>query len=130
MQYWCGLYQLFCLVIGNKYYLTRGRCACLPSIQENPLRLMTYDAYPSYPSINDPEVASFCQKVNAQLIPYRTRKGIFARDWEMMSEPSQPENIWQDANGAWNCSILWNYIVPACLRLPQFVSASILNLPS
>ena len=47
-----------------------------------------------------PKVGQFCEKVNAQLTLYRTKKGTFAREWVMASAEKMPAYLWWDANGA------------------------------
>ena len=74
--------------------------ARLAFLGDDPSRLKSYEAYPTYPTIDDSGVSAFCQKVNEQLTIYRGRKGTFARKWVMDSAAQQPAYLWWDANGA------------------------------
>ena len=69
-------------------------------IGNDPSHLASYDAFPDYPDAKDPDVKSFCEKVNAQLVLYRTKKGVFSREWVMESARNQPAYLWWDATGA------------------------------
>jgi hypothetical protein len=90
-------------------------------IDNEPANLASYDKFPTYPSANEPKVSEFCQKVNAQITLYRTKKGTFARSWVMASAEKDPAYLWWDANGS-SCPEL-QYV--ARLVLSQPASASI-----
>ncbi|KAL1503736.1 hypothetical protein AB1Y20_012207 [Prymnesium parvum] len=87
------------------------------AIGDDPTKLSTYDAYPTYPSTADEAVSSFCAKVNMQLALYRTKKGIFARQWVVDSATTQPAYMWWDANGA------------SCVEL-QYMARLVLSQPA
>jgi len=95
--------------------------ARLEFVKDDPDKLASYDKFPTYPSAADPKVGQFCEKVNAQLTLYRTKKGTFARAWIMASAEQMPAYLWWDANGA-SCPEL-QYV--ARLVLAQPASASI-----
>jgi hypothetical protein len=50
------------------------------AIGDDPSKLTSYDAFPTYPTAADKDVSAFCQAASAQLVLYRGKKGIFARD--------------------------------------------------
>jgi hypothetical protein len=95
--------------------------ARLEFVKDDPDKLASYDKFPTYPSAADPKVGQFCEKVNAQLTLYRTKKGTFSRAWVMASAEQMPAYLWWDANGA-SCPELQ---CVARLVLAQPASASI-----
>ncbi|KAL1522179.1 hypothetical protein AB1Y20_021818 [Prymnesium parvum] len=60
----------------------------------------TYTFYPDYPTVKDAAVAGFCAQVTQQLGMYKTKKGIFAREWVMNAAESMPAHAWWDQNGS------------------------------
>jgi hypothetical protein len=91
------------------------------AIGDDPSKLKSYDAYPTYPTVKDKDVAAFCKAASAQLTIYRSKKGIFSRQWVMEAARESPAYLWWDANGA-SCAEL-QYV--ARLVLAQPASASI-----
>lgn len=91
------------------------------AIGDDPSMLASYDKFPVYPTAKDPAVKTFCSTVNQQLTLYRSKKGMFAREWVMDNARDMPAYLWWDANGA-SCPEL-QYI--ARLVLAQPASASI-----
>lgn len=67
---------------------------------DDPSKLTSWEQFPSYPTTTDRKVNDFCKNVNRQLTLYRTKKGVFARDWVLQSAQDDPAYLWWDANGA------------------------------
>ena len=59
-----------------------------------------YTHYPTYPTPSTPVVKTFCATVCAQLNLYRSRKGLFARDWIFEAAEKMPAHEWWDSYGA------------------------------
>ena len=82
------------------FWKLKARCVALG---DDPPKLATYEAFPTYPTVKDSVVSTFCQApqaVDSQLIQYRGKKGVFSRDWVMASARTMPAYLWWDANGA------------------------------
>ena len=90
-------------------------------IANDPKKFKVYDHYPKYPTVADKEVQEFAIAVNAQLVLYRGKKGMFARDWVMKSAETMPAHLWWDQYGASTPELQ----LFACLVLSQPGSASI-----
>jgi hypothetical protein len=92
------------------------------AIEADPMAGREWTDYPTgYPNTDTPAVKAFCSKANAQLVMYRSKKGIFGRAWVMDSAKEMPAYLWWDANGA---SVPELQAV-ACIVLAQPASASI-----
>ncbi|KAL1499821.1 hypothetical protein AB1Y20_012506 [Prymnesium parvum] len=52
------------------------------------------------PDTKSADVKQFCATVNAQLSLYRTKKGIFSREWIMESAEKMPAYLWWEQNGS------------------------------
>jgi hypothetical protein len=70
------------------------------AISADPLAQKIWTDYPNYPDSKDPDVKKFCSAASAQLTLYRSRKGMFARDWVMDSAKDEPGYLWWDQNGS------------------------------
>lgn len=68
-------------------------------IAADPKKQKTFTHYPKYPQVNDEKVKEFCAMANAQLALYRSKKGIFERDWIFDSARTTPAYLWWDSNG-------------------------------
>ena len=88
---------------------------------DDPSKLASFDAFPTYPTSETDTVQAFCVKVSSQLALYRGKKGIFGRTWVMQGARNIPAYLWWDSNGS-SCVDL-QYV--ARMVLAQPASASI-----
>ena len=70
------------------------------AIEADPRAQQQWTDFPNYPDASDPDVKKFCAAANTQLSLFRSRKGVFARDWIMDSAKDMPAYLWWDQNGA------------------------------
>lgn len=105
----------------KKYQVQWEKRSCL--IVADPIKQQTYEDYPLYPTCEDPEVKEFLKAVNAQLIMYKTKKGIFARSWVLEAAETMPAYLWWQQYGASTPELQ----TVACFVLAQPASASIIE---
>ena len=92
-------------------------------IAANPDKQKEWTDYPTYPTVADAGVESFCTKVSAQLVMYRSRKGEFARNWIFSAAEGMPAYEWWEQYG----SSVPELQTVACMVLSQPSSASIIE---
>eukprot|EP00327_Prymnesium_parvum_P011180 CAMPEP_0184379154 /NCGR_PEP_ID=MMETSP0007-20130409/3597_1 /TAXON_ID=97485 /ORGANISM="Prymnesium parvum, Strain Texoma1" /LENGTH=116 /DNA_ID=CAMNT_0026723675 /DNA_START=354 /DNA_END=700 /DNA_ORIENTATION=+ len=68
-------------------------------IAKNKKEQQTYNHYPKYPMKTDANVMDFCSKVSAEHSLFRTKKGIFGREWILQSAEKMPAYLWWHQHG-------------------------------